>query len=73
MNGADHFSRETMQWADERERGFQAAVFRRMVFSCLVDADFLSTERFLDASRAEQRSSYPGVHAEQILDYFVQG
>ena len=30
----------------------------RMLYSCLVDADFLDTEKFYDAERAELRSAY---------------
>ena len=46
------------------ERAFQAAFYTRMVMSCLVDADFLDTERFMDPDRAVER------HAEssQIED-----
>lgn len=36
-------------------RAFQAALLIRMVFSALVDADFLDTERFMDAERARHR------------------
>lgn len=31
----------------------------RMLFSCLVDADFLDTEQFMQADRAEERGRYP--------------
>lgn len=31
----------------------------RMLFSCLVDADFLDTEQFMDAGRTGERSRYP--------------
>lgn len=31
----------------------------RMLYSCLVDADFLDTEAFMDAERASFRSAYP--------------
>ncbi len=31
----------------------------RMLFSCLVDADFLDTERFMDEGKANVRSAYP--------------
>ena len=41
--------------------GFSLAFFARMIFSCLVDADFLDTERFMAPGRAEQRpSGLPG-------------
>ena len=35
--------------------GFQIAFFTRMLFSCLVDADFLATEQFMDPDRAANR------------------
>lgn len=35
--------------------GFTLAFFTRMLFSCLVDADFLDTEAFMDPERARQR------------------
>ena len=38
--------------------GFQLQLFLRMLFSCLVDADFLDTERALDKSKAAWRSRY---------------
>lgn len=38
---------------------FAAAFFTRMIFSCLVDADFLDTEAFMDRDRASYRSPLP--------------
>jgi CRISPR-associated endonuclease/helicase Cas3 len=43
------------QWATAAERHFQASVFGRMVFSSLVDADFLATEHFLSPERSQVR------------------
>lgn len=43
----------------EKRDAFGAAFFTRMLFSCLVDADFLDTERFMVPERAEARSSWP--------------
>ncbi len=40
-------------------RGF--ALWVRMLFSCLVDADFLDTEAFMDESKAAQRGAYPSL------------
>lgn len=40
---------------DMRYRAFQAAMFCRMLFSCLVDADFLATERFVRSEQAVAR------------------
>jgi CRISPR-associated endonuclease/helicase Cas3 len=42
-----------------KTRGFQAAFFVRMLFSCLTDADFLDTEAFLDPDRSRWRGGYP--------------
>ena len=33
----------------------------RMLFSCLVDADFLDTEKFMDEDKAGLRSEYPAI------------
>jgi len=41
--------------------GFQLQFFVRMLFSCLVDADFLDTESALEEKRAEWRSNYPAL------------
>lgn len=37
--------------------GHATSFFVRMLFSCLVDADFLCTERFMDKGRASRRTS----------------
>lgn len=43
----------------EAERlGFQLQFFVRMIFSCLVDADYLNTEESLDKLKSSRRSSY---------------
>lgn len=54
--------------------GFAAAFFGRMVYSCLVDADFLDTEWFLDPERAAQRPRWPAdlwLRLEKALDRHV--
>ncbi|MCA9248065.1 MAG: CRISPR-associated endonuclease Cas3'' [Planctomycetales bacterium] len=45
----------TMDHADRGRAAFQMALFTRMVFSCLVDADFLATESFLNPQQAAAR------------------
>ncbi len=45
------------------ERGFADSFFIRMLFSCLVDADFLETERFLDRNRSAERGGFPSLSA----------
>lgn len=44
-----------------KTEGFQLAFFTRMVFSCLVDADFIDTERFLDPDKAAWREGFPKI------------
>ncbi len=39
--------------------GFVLSFFTRMVFSCLVDADWLDTEAFMDREKAAWRGGYP--------------
>lgn len=41
--------------------GFQIQFFARMLFSCLVDADYLDTEASLDEERSGWRSDYPAL------------
>lgn len=40
---------------DKHRGAFAVAFFTRMLFSCLVDADFLATEEFLNPKQARQR------------------
>ncbi|MGX2040912.1 CRISPR-associated helicase Cas3' [Methylocaldum sp. MU1018] len=44
------------------------ALWIRMLFSCLVDADFLDTEAFMDDGKAERRGGYPEIPA--LLECF---
>lgn len=46
----------------DQQRAFGYAFFIRMLFSSLVDADFLDTERFMDPKRSEKRHSYPSLN-----------
>jgi CRISPR-associated endonuclease/helicase Cas3 len=41
--------------------GFQLQFFIRMLFSCLVDADFLDTEESIDINKAAWRGHYPSL------------
>jgi CRISPR-associated endonuclease/helicase Cas3 len=50
------------------EAGF--ALWVRMLFSCLVDADFLDTEAYFDAGKPARRSGFPTL--AQILAAFDQ-
>lgn len=48
------------------EEGFQLAFLVRMLFSCLVDADFLDTEAFMDHAKSQRRGGcpeLPGLHS----------
>ncbi len=45
----------TIDLADQSRAAFQLALFTRMVFSCLVDADFLATEAFMSPVNSAQR------------------
>lgn len=44
---------------------FSLSVFIRMIFSCLVDADFLDTEAFMNEGKAERNS---GESAKELLE-----
>lgn len=59
-----------------KETAFTFAFFVRMLFSCLVDADFLDTERFLDPERRAARPVWTADILERMeaaLDGFVSG
>ncbi len=45
----------------------------RMLFSCLVDADFLDTEAFMDGERAAQRGGYPALaELREAFDAYME-
>ncbi len=44
---------------DPKRFGFQFSFFIRMIYSCLVDADFLDTEAFMDREKPLWRKGYP--------------
>jgi len=56
---------------DKRRVCFQLSFFIRMVFSCLVDADFLDTEHFMETEKSAWRKGYPGlpVLEKELLRY----
>jgi CRISPR-associated endonuclease/helicase Cas3 len=43
-------------------KGMDAPLWIRMLFSCLVDADFLDTESFMDGGKAAARVGYPALN-----------
>ncbi|MBN1227936.1 MAG: CRISPR-associated helicase Cas3' [Deltaproteobacteria bacterium] len=47
---------------DKNRFAFQLSFFVRMLFSCLVDADFLDTEAFMDSTKASWRQGYPTLY-----------
>jgi CRISPR-associated endonuclease/helicase Cas3 len=50
------------------------SLWLRMLFSCLVDADFLDTELFMDAKRAAMRGGYPVLSAlAPAFERYMQG
>jgi CRISPR-associated endonuclease/helicase Cas3 len=49
-----------VQTAQDVFTGFSSAFLARMIFSCLVDADFLATEWFYDRGKAHSRRRLPG-------------
>lgn len=53
---------------DTERFGFQLQFYVRMLFSCLVDADYLDTELFIDSKKSCYRSVYPSL--EQLYKRF---
>lgn len=63
-------------WLSSRAmKAFQCATFCRMLFSCLVDADFLATESFMARDRAKERPGDPPVLATLLanLNAYLHG
>jgi len=46
---------------NSKQFGFQISLFIRMLYSCLVDADFLDTEMFMDRGKSLWRKGYPSL------------
>jgi CRISPR-associated endonuclease/helicase Cas3 len=57
MDSPDLPERLPLAVPERRLFGFQIQFFVRMLYSCLVDADFLDTERTLDTAKAAWRST----------------
>ncbi|MCF7847864.1 MAG: CRISPR-associated helicase Cas3' [Kiritimatiellales bacterium] len=59
--GLPEFPSALFRFSEMDRFGYQLQFFVRMLFSCLVDADYLDTERSLDAGKAGWRSAYPEI------------
>ncbi len=59
---------------DRRRDAFTISFFIRMLFSCLVDADFLATEWFMQPQRARERPTQPATPADMLvrLDKYLE-
>lgn len=58
---------------DMKRLHFQISFFARMLYSCLVDADFLDTEAFMDTERSGWRKGYPDLaEMDRLLDQFLE-
>ena len=60
----------------ERREAHSIAFFVRMLFSCLVDADFLDTEEFMSPARTAERPTWPPdilSRMERSLDAHMAG
>lgn len=61
--------------ASPAERAFMISLFTRMLYSCLVDADFLDTESFMMPLKAAARPVYPHdvmTRMEQALNDYIK-
>jgi CRISPR-associated endonuclease/helicase Cas3 len=54
-------------------RGKDPAMWIRLLFSCLVDADFLDTEKFMDPEKSAIRANYPSLSKlKEYLDSYLE-
>jgi CRISPR-associated endonuclease/helicase Cas3 len=51
-----------------RGKAEELHLWLRMLFSCLVDADFLDTEAYMEPDKAAMRAAYPSI--DELLDRF---
>ncbi len=66
----------TRRASEPKAAAFSFAFFATMLFSCLVDADYLDTESFLDPARAASRPTWPAdvlEHMESVLKTHLNG
>jgi len=55
------FPFRTLAGEGDNRPGFAFSFFARMIFSCLVDADWLDTEAFFDPEKSTWRTGYPDI------------
>jgi CRISPR-associated endonuclease/helicase Cas3 len=60
-----------LQTLHKNRGSFQCAFWLRMMFSCLVDADFLATEEFMSPDRKDQRKPVV-VDGKLLLDHLLK-
>ena len=60
-------------WLLKQQTPFRFQFYTRMLFSCLVDADFLDTESFFEPARKEIRKSEDHIpEMEQLIRTYIQ-
>lgn len=82
--GYQAYQKELCEWPDlggyrlplkpvAGQNGFSIAFFIRMLYSCLVDADFLDTERYCAPERNSRRGEYPSLQEmlEKLDQYLI--
>ena len=66
------FLRSAFARPRNQDCAFTVAFFVRMLFSALVDADFLDTEEFMDPQRAVERPRWPADVIDQLAESLSQ-
>lgn len=61
----------TIDRNDAKRAAFQCALFIRMLFSCLVDADRLATEAFCDRDRSSERRAVASHRLLPLLEKYL--
>lgn len=60
-------------WKEGRNPAFSMAFFIRMIYSCLVDADYLDTERFMSSGRIDRGNCSSGAELLERFENYISG
>lgn len=60
-------------WKEGKNTAFSMAFFIRMIYSCLVDADYLDTEKFMSSGRIDRGNCASGAELSECFENYISG